>query len=159
MREAAGSGAASGADWRAEFQEAVLRFIVREGSPIDERGSRYRGSHHPDWLGIGAHLNTPGYIRAGAWTARQREIVAEWTAGLGEGTGCELDFEQMSWSNSSWTTWDSFDESMGRATGVDATVFCRCGRIAGVVWRWEGGLARLIRGVTGTGRGEGGGAG
>lgn len=145
MSEAA-SG--SGLDWRAGFQEALLRFVVREGGPIDERGSWYTGNGHPDWLGLGAHLNTPGYIRKGAATEHQRAVVRDWTAGLGEDEGCPLDLGRMSWRDSSWTEFAGTFEEDVRVSGIDAVVWCRCGRVGGITWRWEGGLAELIRGIT-----------
>jgi hypothetical protein len=146
---AAGEGKAElGGEWKAEFRRTLMEWVVREGEPVDEGGSRYTGSHHPDWLGLGAHLNQPAYIRQARYpTAHQRSVIAEWTAGTPD-DGCELQFGAMSWSDSSWTTWDSFAEDAERRTGVDVRVFCVCGRIAGVMWRWEGGYAELLRGIT-----------
>jgi hypothetical protein len=144
----AAGGAEPERDWRAEFREAVLRYIVREGSPIDERASCYSDYHHPDWLGIGAHLNMPEYIRQGRYlTGHQRAVIADWSEGTGE--GCELDFERMSWSGGEWTRWGGTMGEDERVECVDATVWCRCGRIAGIVWRWNGGMAELMRGITG----------
>lgn len=77
-------GAEGSEDWRAGFQRVMLEWLVRHGEPIDERASRYSRYHHPDWLGLGAHLNTPGYIReARHLLASQRAVVADWTAGTG----------------------------------------------------------------------------
>ena len=149
MREAAGSGDGG---WRAEFREAVLRWVVQEGSPVDDR-SYYNDYHHPDWLGLGAHLNVPGYIRAaGGATAHQREVISSWSEGTPEG-GCPLDVERMRWSGTMWTRWGGTMGEDERVEAVDAEVWCACGRVAGVTWRWNGGMAELIRGITDVGSG------
>lgn len=135
-------------DWRGGFREALLRFVVREGTPVDERSSWYSGNHHPDWLGLGAHLNTPEYIREGAATGFQRAVVAEWTAGLGEGEGCPLDLGRMSWRDSVWTEFAGTFEEDERRSGIEAEVWCACGRVGGIAWRWGGGYGELLRAIT-----------
>jgi hypothetical protein len=134
--------------WQEEFREAVLRFVVERGEPVDPvNGSHYSRYHHPDWLGLGAHLNTPSYIREGAHTVRQRETVRTWTAGLGA-EGCPLDLERMSWRDATWTEFAGTFSEDERCSGIDADVWCACGRVAGVAWRWGGGYAELLKAVT-----------
>ncbi len=55
----------------------------------------------------------------------------------------------------SWTVWGGTMGEDWRETGVDATVWCACGRIAGVTWRWNGGMAELLRAITETEPGPG----
>ena len=135
--------------WKAEFRAAVLQWVVEHGAPVDERGSRYSDYHHPDWLGLGAHLNIPGYIRAaGGATMHQRAVVQEWSEGLAEGEGCGLDLERMSWSAGVTDKWGGTMGEDERVEVVDVVVWCRCEKVAGVTWRWEGGMAELLRGIT-----------
>lgn len=145
MREAAGSGEPG---WRGEFREAVLRYVVREGIPIDVAGSHYNRYHHEDWLGIGAHLNIPAYIRqAGGATEHQRRMISGWSAGTPEG-GCPLDLARMSWTESVWSEWGGTFAEDERVSGIDAVVWCECGRVGGIAWRWGGGYGELLRAIT-----------
>lgn len=45
----------------------------------------------------------------------------------------------MEWKDSVWTEFAGTFVEDERRTGIDVKVFCRCGRIAGVVWRYDGG--------------------
>jgi hypothetical protein len=105
-------------------------------------------------MGLGAHLNVPAFIREAAATEFQLGVVAEWTQGLETGVGCEVDWERCDWTDAVWTEWGGSFAEDERVNGIEARIWCACGRVAGVMWRWEGSYAELLRAITSDGDGN-----
>lgn len=133
-----------------EIRAAVLRWLVRNGNPV-----RSAGLDVYERMGMQMHLSGERRMleglesRRGARGGGKRAygIFMRWLEEVPE-TGCELMFERCSWEDASWSTWNSFDETGWTEYGVDVEVWCRCGKIAGAVWRYEGSWGDLLRGIT-----------
>jgi hypothetical protein len=126
----------------AGIRGVVLTWLVRNGEPL-----RAADRDAVERIGMQIHVAGDRRLASGASTAHQREVFARWLDGVPDG-GCELMFEQMAWEETSWTVYSSFDESVSQEHSINVSVFCRCGRIAGVTWRYEGTWGELIRGIT-----------
>lgn len=104
--------------WKAELDKRIVRFLMRRGMLVSREANVY------SWMDY-----------EGAEMMRQHI------------TGCEIG-ELTRWNESEWWEWGgTFDPDI-RKQGIDLRLFCKCGEIAGRVFRYDEGYAALIRGLT-----------
>jgi len=118
--------------WKEEMKEAIVLYVVEQGDLVREDSTEPghgRGTYHmyqdyaKDYsdFGLAMHVNE-----------------------------CGLDLPKSTYVDMDWYEFDGTfaEQPWGHREGTDAVVHCRCGKVAGRHWRYEGGLAALIKGVT-----------
>jgi hypothetical protein len=106
--------------WKDEFQEAIIRFLVKESTPVGEGDTRW-GWIADDYQELGRHLET-----------------------------CSLHIPECSWADSDWTEFAGTfaDPPWDERKGIDVKVTCSCGRVKGRTWRYRGSSGDLLRAIT-----------
>lgn len=116
--------------WQEEFKAALIDAIVIKGGKVKDSYdlSRYVYSYS------GWQDYSEDYRDTGAY-----HIAT-----------CAVDAARSTYDDSEWQEFQGTfaEEPWGRRTGIDAVVTCVCGKLDGVRYRYEGGLAELIKFIT-----------
>ena len=106
--------------WQDEFRDALIRALVDDGMPVDDKPDRF------SWL-------------AKNWRALYAHLAE-----------CDLDTAACEYDDETWTEFAGTFAEPGDEwnAGIRVTVRCRCRQIDGRAWRWKGEYAELIRRIT-----------
>lgn len=104
--------------WEVEAHERIVRFLLKEGRPVDDQDTRY-GWQAMDYAQLQEHVDRCGII-----------------------------VRECAWDDADWSEWGGTLGDDTYHKGIELLVYCKCGQIAGRTWRYTGTHGELLRTIT-----------
>lgn len=112
--------------WKDEFRKALFEFIVERGNLVKAGVGRF-SQNYGGWADYDNGKATRKHLKS-----------------------CGLDVSKCSYTDGYWQDFQgTFAEpSWEERSGIDALLFCKCGKLKDSRWRYSGSYADLINEIT-----------